>query len=135
MMTKPDYSRYSVAELLDCKANIDKEAWPDRYQDILEQLKIKNQNPEDKEQHDIIVFANFCSELSDELSLSLDDNFIGFLGLFSTKAQDMIPSTFEGKSCPICEGSLKVKPNWQAWQVSCLACNITGTVQEVSNNC
>jgi hypothetical protein len=41
MDTKMDYSKYSFDELIDIKENIDKEAYPERYDSVIDILKVK----------------------------------------------------------------------------------------------
>lgn len=42
-MSQPDYERCSLNELLDVKEQIDKDACPDRYQEVLRHIELKEQ--------------------------------------------------------------------------------------------
>ncbi|MEP1553505.1 MAG: hypothetical protein ABJJ44_01050 [Paraglaciecola sp.] len=44
-MASPDYKKYSLAELYDAQQNIDKEAYPDNYQLLLAEIKLKENAP------------------------------------------------------------------------------------------
>lgn len=133
-MAKPNYSRYSMEELLDCKENIDKGDWPERYQEILECIELLQRDPNQKRTHDEIVFANFCEELRNDLAISLDDNFWPILKLFSKTARNSKPSTFDREVCPICAGELDVSENWGTWEVVCNACDLGYSIRERANN-
>ncbi|MDR8525584.1 hypothetical protein [Shewanella fidelis] len=45
---KPDYKQYSLSELHDVKEHIDKEAYPDRYRLLIEEIELRKQLPEPK---------------------------------------------------------------------------------------
>jgi hypothetical protein len=40
-LVKPDYQSYTLEELYDVEENIDKEAYPERYKDLLHELKLR----------------------------------------------------------------------------------------------
>ena len=129
-MAKPDYENYTIAELLNCREQIDTQAWPERYQEIRKYIAIRQQDPKQNRIHDEIVFANFCQALSYELSCSIDDNLWPLLKVFSKSARSTKPAAFEDKVCPVCSGDLDVSHKWGRWKVFCYACNIGYAFQE-----
>jgi hypothetical protein len=133
-VSKPDYSSYTIEELLDCKANIDKDAWPDRYKEILATIAIHVEKPEEKMRHDEIVFAEFCEELREDLSMTLDDNLWPLLKLFSKRARESTPSTFRGEVCPICSKKLVISESFGTWNIGCCACNMEYSIREKRYN-
>jgi hypothetical protein len=42
-LVKPDYQSYTLEELYDVKVNIDKEAYPEMYKDLLHELKLREE--------------------------------------------------------------------------------------------
>jgi len=44
-LSKPRFSSYSIEELLDCKQNIDKERYPERYKEIIDLIALRTQDP------------------------------------------------------------------------------------------
>ena len=129
-MGKPNFSSYSIEELMDCKQNIDKEKWPDRYQEILDEIAKRVQDPAKKKSHNEIVFKEFCEELQDDLEIALDDNIWPILGLFSKRFRNSLPSTFDGQVCPVCSGKLDVERSLGFWQISCHSCDLHYAIQE-----
>ncbi|NMH66625.1 hypothetical protein [Shewanella salipaludis] len=92
-MNKPDYSTYSMEELLDCQEMIDKEAWPERYQEILATIEPKvSASPSQAAVNKRIRFENFCYELSRELCWSLSDEFSSIASLFSEHYRNKLPN-------------------------------------------
>lgn len=132
-MGKPNFSSYSMEELLQCKLNIDKNAWPERYQEILECIDALKHHPEQKKIHDEIVFVTFCESLRSDLAIAIDDNLWPFLKLFSKKARHSLPSTFDGEVCPICFGQLAITQAWGRWNIKCRICNLDYTLRERVN--
>jgi len=65
----PDYKNYSLIELYDVKENIDKERYPDRYKLLIDEIYLKEQNPEkvsestNKDKESKLVFIKFVSAL------------------------------------------------------------------------
>ncbi|QYJ89066.1 MULTISPECIES: hypothetical protein [Shewanella] len=45
-MKEPDYKTYSLAELIEVKANIDKTAYPERYQSLIDEIGLRERHPE-----------------------------------------------------------------------------------------
>ncbi|MFC4701603.1 hypothetical protein ACFO4O_15720 [Glaciecola siphonariae] len=133
-MGKPDFSTYTIEELMDCKQTIDKERWPERYQEILNAIALRVKDPEKKKSHDELVFIQFCEELKDDLEIAIDDNIWSFLGLFSKQARTSLPSTFEGEICPVCSGSLDIYEKLSFWNLSCYSCDLHYAIQERPNS-
>jgi hypothetical protein len=131
-MSKPDYSAYTVDELIDCKTNIDRDAWPERYQEILESISIRCDIPDEKLRHDQLVFFQFCEKLRDDLSFTIDDNLWGIFKIFSKNARNSVPSTFDGEVCPICEKALKIESIFGSWRITCENCELEQIVRERS---
>ena len=46
---QPDFSKYTLVELLDIEKHIDKDAYPDRYKIVFELIKIKENDPDEIE--------------------------------------------------------------------------------------
>ncbi|WP_068546930.1 hypothetical protein [Thalassotalea crassostreae] len=46
---KPDYQSYTLEELYDVEVNIDKEAYPERYKDLLHELKLREEEESEVE--------------------------------------------------------------------------------------
>ncbi|MBA6290197.1 hypothetical protein [Colwellia sp. MB3u-4] len=44
----PDYTKYTLVELYDVKDNIDKECYPERYDLLLNEIRKREKNPENK---------------------------------------------------------------------------------------
>ena len=132
-MGKPDFSSYSIEELMDCKQSIDKDKWPERYQEILDTISLRVKDPEKKKSHDEIVFIEFCEELEDDLEIALDDNIWSFLGVFSKRFRNSLPSTFQDEVCPVCSGELSVVHKSGFWNVSCYSCDLHYAIQERPN--
>ena len=94
MMFEPNYASYTLEELLDCKANIDGQAWPDRLKDIENALSVyASQSAEHAKQYKQAVFNAYCETLRHDLTISIDDNILWFLRPFSKQAKDITPST------------------------------------------
>lgn len=129
-MSKPNYSKYTMQELLDCKSNIVKDEWPERYQEILHEISVLCETQNGKLQHDEIVFSEFCDGLRDDLTLSIDDNYWPILKLFSKSARNSLPSTFRGEVCPVCKRDLSVSNGFWGWLVACKSCALEHVVRE-----
>ena len=129
-MSKPDFSSYSIEELLDCKQNIDKDRYPERYKEILDFVALRTQDPNIKRSHDEIVFMEFCEALRDDLRISLDDNLWPILQLFSKRLRDSVPSTFQEQVCPVCSGDLNITQRFGSWEVECQTCDMVYSIAE-----
>ena len=130
-MSKPDYSSYTIEELIDVKENIDREAWPDRFKEV--ELRIQSlieSSPSIRATHNEIVFLNYCESLRDDLTIAMDDDFLSIFRIFSKRARRAIPSTFQGEVCPICEGKLTIDDSLGGWLLSCDNCKVDGVVYE-----
>ena len=104
-MFEPNYASYTLDELLDCKANIDAQAWPERLKDIETALSAyASQSAEHEKQYKQAVFNAYCETLRHDLTISIDDNILWFLRAFSKQAKGITPSTFIGEVCPLCAG-------------------------------
>jgi len=132
-LRKPNFSSYTVEELLDCKQNIDKAKWPDRYQEIKDVISERVKNPENKRTHDEIAFAEHFEELVDDLGIAIDDNLWPFLGMFSKRIRNSLPSTFDGQVCPICSNKLDIVQKHSFWVISCHKCALSHAIQERPN--
>ena len=132
-MGKPNFSSYTIDELVDCKNTIDKDRLTERYQEILHAIAQHVQDPEKKKSHDELIFIDFCEELQDDLQIALDDNFLSFLGLFSKRARASLPSTFDGQVCRVCSGQLDIYEKLSFWNVSCHSCDLHYAIQERPN--
>ncbi len=132
-MGKPNFSSYSIEELMDCKQNIDKDKWPKRYQEILDAIALRVKDPDQKKSHNEIVFIEFCKELQDDLEIAIDDNLWPLLGLFSKRFRNSVPSTFDGQVCPVCSGSLNISQRLGFWVIACGKCNLSYAIQERPN--
>ncbi len=132
-MGKPDFSSYTIEELMDCKQTIDREKWPERYQEILDAIALLVQDPEKKKSHGELIFIEFCEELQEDLEIAIDDNFWSILGLFSKRARTSLPSTFEGQVCPVCSGKLDIYEKLSFWNISCHSCDLHYAIQERPN--
>ena len=82
VMSRPNFSSYTIEELLDCKQNIDRERWPERYQEILDVLASRVEDPTNKAEHDELIFTSFCEELRDDLTITIDDNLWPIITFF-----------------------------------------------------
>lgn len=130
-MNKPNYSAYSLEELIECKDTINREAWPERYQEIKQRIQqITSACGSSKQIYKEIEFLNFCESLRDDLTLAFDDNLLGIFSFFSKRAKTAIPSTFQDEICPICQGELDVESSAWGWKLSCKSCEVSGIVQE-----
>ncbi|WP_236552226.1 hypothetical protein, partial [Alteromonas sp. KUL106] len=129
-LSKPDFSSYSIEELLDCKQNIDKDRYPERYREILDLIALLTQDPKIKSSHDEIVFIEFCEALRDDLRITLDDNLWPILKLFSKRLRDSVPSTFQDQVCPVCSGDLHITQRFGAWEVECQTCDMVYSITE-----
>ncbi len=131
-MSKPDYSSYTIEELIDCKENIDREAWPERFVEIEQRIKsLVKSSPSIRSEHNELVFFNYCESLRDDLTFTMDDNFLSIFGLFSKRAKKTIPSTFQGEVCPICAGELDIDNSFGSWFLACKNCEVQGVVEEI----
>lgn len=131
MMFEPNYASYTLDELLDCKANIDAQAWPERLKDIENALSVyASQSAEHEKQYKQAVFNAYCETLRHDLTISIDDNILWFLRPFSKQAKDITPSTFAGEVCPLCKGDISATTWAAGWQLSCEHCEVTGIVVE-----
>ena len=130
-MSKPDYSSYTIEELIDVKENIDRDAWPDRFKEV--ELRIQSlieSSPAIRAKHNEIVFLDYCESLRDDLTIAMDDDFLSIFRIFSKRARTVIPSTFQGEVCPICAGNLDIGDTPGDWLLSCGNCKVQGTVHE-----
>jgi hypothetical protein len=118
---------------MDCKQTIDKERWPERYQEILDTIALRVKDPEKKKSHDDLVFIQFCEKLKDDLEIAIDDNIWSFWGLFSKQVKAGLPSTFEGEVCPVCSGNLDIYEKLSFWNLSCYSCDLPHAIQERPN--
>ena len=129
-MNKPNFSSYSIEELLDCKQNIDKERWPERYQEILDELALRLEDPSRKAVHDELVFTAFCEELRDDLTIAIDDNLWPIITFFSKRLRRSVPSTFLNEVCPICAGELNITQRFGSWNITCETCDMSYSIRE-----
>lgn len=129
-MSKPNFSSYSIEELLDCKQNIDKECWPERYQEILDELAFRLEDTSKKATHDELVFSTFCEELRDDLTIAIDDNLWPIITFFSKRLRRSVPSTFLNEVCPICAGELNITQRFGSWNIECETCDMSYSIRE-----
>ena len=128
-MSEPDYSTYSMEELLDCQEMIDREKWPERYRSINAAIDAKmSSSPEEKATNKQIRFTKFCYEISGELYWSLSDEFIAFCSSFSRKCRRQLPSAVADEKCQICQGNFVGNKALLGWIVRCEACEVAGRI-------
>lgn len=137
-MSKPNYAAYTIAELIESKESIDRDAWPERFIELEDRIQyLINSSPSQRTEYNELVFLNFCESLRGDLSFAIDDNILSVVGLFSKKAEAAMPSTFQGEVCPICKGELAVtyyRGSWfsftKGWLLTCRDCKTEGIVEE-----
>lgn len=130
VMSRPNFSSYTIEELLDCKQNIDKERWPERYQEILDVLASRVEDPTNKAEHDELIFTSFCEELRDDLTITIDDNLWPIITFFSKRLRRSVPSTFLDEVCPICAGELNITQRFGSWNIACEKCDMSYSIRE-----
>jgi hypothetical protein len=123
-MNKPDYANYTIEELLECKASIDSYKWPDRHNEILQELSNRSKTKAGKAEHDELVFMEYCEGLRSDLSLSIDAIFWPLVVVFSKSGKGSLPSVFRDENCPVCTKTLDAKNGWLGWRVICHHCKL-----------
>ena len=130
-MANPNYTRYSVLELLECLDSIDKEKWPDRYQAILHAIDNKKNNSKvDKAVHDTALFNDYCTKLEHELHDSFEVDVLSFI---QPLTGGVYPEVLQHSSCPICAKKLTIKNATMGWRVSCKSCELENKVWQTGS--
>ena len=125
-MAMPDYSRYSMLELLECLDTIDKEKWPERYQAITQCIENKKNTNDSNAKlvHDTSIFSDYCTDLEYELRDSLEVDVISFLRPFVSGLKNTYPQALEDAHCPLCSSKLAVRKAFLGWKVTCKSCQL-----------
>ncbi|WP_345340990.1 hypothetical protein [Corallincola platygyrae] len=122
---EPDYSTYSMEELLQCLKDVDQARWPERYANIQKWIEAVRRTSEGKQAYEAKVFTDYCLTLCES---RWDDPETVLLSpatmLMSPQQKVESCDFFSNASCPICNGALNFEEErHECWTISCPSCD------------